>query len=44
MRNHTDDDDDYDENGVLKDGRSVHVPMPFLDSQQRENGVPARAS
>lgn len=28
-------DDDYDANGILKDGRSVKVPMQFMDSMQR---------
>jgi|ERR1019366_5313085 hypothetical protein len=31
-----DDDDDFDENGVLRDGRSIHVPLMMCDSIQRE--------
>jgi hypothetical protein len=29
------DDDDFDENGVLKDGRSYRVPLKMCDSMQR---------
>jgi hypothetical protein len=28
-------DDDFDENGVLKDGRSIRVPMMMMDAVQR---------
>ena len=31
-----DDDDAFDENGVLKDGHSYRVPMKMLDSLQKE--------
>ena len=33
---HAFDDDDFDENGVLKDGRSVRVPMLLMDAVQRQ--------
>ncbi len=31
-----DDDDDFDENGILRDGRTFRVPMRALDSLQRD--------
>jgi hypothetical protein len=30
-----DDEDDFDENGVLKDGRTFRTPMRMMDSMQR---------
>jgi hypothetical protein len=35
MRRH-EDDDDFDENGLLKDGRTFHVPIKMMDSYQRD--------
>ena len=32
---HIDDDDAFDENGIIKDGRSIHTPMYLMDSTQR---------
>lgn len=29
--------DDFDENGILKDGHSVRVPMTFVDQQLRDH-------
>ena len=31
-----DDNDDFDERGVLKDGRRLRVPMSAMDGQQQE--------
>jgi hypothetical protein len=30
------DDDDFDENGILKDGRTFRVPVKMMDSMQRD--------
>src|SRR5262245_49733895 len=34
-RNRDDEDDAFDENGVVKDGRSLRVPLTMMDSMQR---------
>jgi hypothetical protein len=35
-RINADDDDDFDEEGILKDGRSLRVPLTMADSWQRD--------
>ena len=32
-------DEDFDENGVLRDGKRFRVPMKFADSKSRNGGL-----